>query len=717
MTNPGVDLLSTDLARRAVASPAVRVTVACLLLGLSGRFSPSLTPWIFLAVLGAALWTQSLRAGQEDPFLRTFTLFAFGVRVAAMLALFYVSLFKLPLLEAYQLDGGFWAFAPDAKGYHEMAEETVGRLRLGLPPPQAYGLGEGPYFYLLIALYWVLGVNPMNGLLVNCWAGAATVPLAYVLGSRLGGPRAGRLSAVLIGLWPSAALWSTQLLKDPLVVYLLLALCVALVNALHERGREVSRHRVGGFALTAARLVVLSACLRLFNLYVPLGLIGAAALTMLPVAVLGLRTKEGWRRGGILVGMWLMLVVGLSVSQAITLRDMIVAPHSEIQFLRFGDRYLASGRFEEAIGEYRKALIINPLFKPAWFNLSIAHRLAGDTEKAHEQLKTFFNIGFKYQPRVDPIALREKDAPQTFPEPMFRLVSSGAEPPGGAASLPVVKAVETPAGLHLATLADQTDPNSAIVLSAFPGLAAPPASTAPVSVAELVPELTELVPATGEAQRPDTGDGQESADRDTPATHQGGNGRPPVEDQAGASPVRPSMDPPRAEAAATYPSSLYGRFEAAVLARLNVIRQGFVDEGGASTEMDVPTFATLGALVAYIRRALQNVFLFPLPWELSNGDFEAERLLAAAESAVTLALLPMFIVGVWQIVRQRRPGGYLLLFLGFGLALLLGLAIPNLGTLFRKKIFALLPLLVVAMSAHPPAGLRRIRWIARGDSL
>ena len=131
----------------------------------------------------------------------------------------------------------------------------------------------------------------------------------------------------------------------------------------------------------------------------------------------------------------------------------------------------------------------------------------------------------------------------------------------------------------------------------------------------------------------------------------------------------------------------------------------------------MPTFGTLGALFSYIPQALRNVFLFPLPWELSNGDFGAERLLAAAESAVTLVLLPVFLVASWQVARRRQPGAYFLLLLGCSLALLLGLAIPNLGTLFRKKIFALLPLLVVAMSTRPPALLRRVRWIAHGDPL
>jgi hypothetical protein len=164
-------------------------------------------------------------------------------------------------------------------------------------------------------------------------------------------------------------------------------------------------------------------------------------------------------------------------------------------------------------------------------------------------------------------------------------------------------------------------------------------------------------------------------------------------------------------------SSLYGRLETAILARLNPIRQGFITEGGASTDADVPTFPTLSSLVSYIPRALRNVFLFPLPWELSSSDVRSERLVAAAESAATLLLLPMFLVGVWQVVRERQPGGYFLLLLGCSLALLLGLAIPNLGTLFRKKLLALLPLLLLAMSARPPALLKRIRWTARSAPL
>ena len=452
-------------------------------------------------------------------------MFAFGARVAAMLVLFYVSLFNLPLLEGYQLDGGFWAFAPDAKAYHEATGETIGQLRLGLPPPQAYGVGEGPYFYFLIALYWVLGVHPLNGLLVNCWAGAATVPFAYVLGLRLGGRRAGRLSAVLIGMWPSAAFWSTQLLKDPLVVHLLFALCVTVVNVLHERGGEVSRHPLSRIALGAAGAMALMVSLRLFNLYVPMGVIGAATLTMLPIAALRLRTKEGRGRGGVLVGMWLMLVVALPVSRAVTFRDMIVRPHVETEFLAFGDGHLTGGQFDEAIGEYEKALLVSPLFQPAWFNRAIAHRLTGETE-TQVQIETLSGFGRGDAPRVDPVVLRGEDDPQTFPEPMFRLVSSGAELLGETAALPVVKAVETSSGLQLATLSDQTDPNSFIVLSFLPEYLVPPASAAAGAATGLVPE-------TAEAPR-HTGDGQASGDRDTPRS------RPP--DESGSPPGAPAQD-------------------------------------------------------------------------------------------------------------------------------------------------------------------------------
>jgi len=141
-----------------------------------------------------------------------------------------------------------------------------------------------------------------------------------------------------------------------------------------------------------------------------------------------------------------------------------------------------------------------------------------------------------------------------------------------------------------------------------------------------------------------------------------------------------------------------GRFEVTVLSRLNGIRVGYLNVGGASTQFDVTQFETIFSLAAFFPRAIRNVVLYPLPWEVGSGDLGDAQVLAALEALLTLIMLPLFVVAVRQIVQRRDTARLFLLLFGLMLALVIGLAIPNLGTVFRKKAFALFPLFVMACS-------------------
>ena len=677
----------------ALASPVMRVGSACVILVAAGQIVPVVAPWLFLGVLWTALAWQSARMS-EDRFLLRLTTAAFAIRVALALALFYVSLLEVPLLTANQLDGGFWTFAPDAKAYHQYAGETVATLAVGAPPPQAYGVGVGPFYYVLASLYWLLGPDALNGLFFNCWVGAAAVPFAYRLGASLGGRRAGRASAVLIGFWPSALFWSTQLLKDPLVVCLMLALSAAVVEALDGRVTTPERARKHRLWLAAFGVFMLAVSLRTFNQYVPLIMVAAASVTLLPLAGIEM-TRAAWRRGAVLAGVWLMLVLALPVSGVLAFRDVFVRDGVEAEFFGLANDHLLEGRYEQALEDYRKALIVNPTFNAGWLNMSVASKLAGDEGQSEYQIEMYRGIAPTRWVRTDPLFLRDPAGSQTFPEPIFRLVSAELMPDIG--SLPVVGEVDTIGGLHFATLADPRRSDSAAIVNVLPSSAVAAGA---------------LVSGTGRA-------GADGGPVLVPTVESRGSPESPAVSQQMAAPPSPTVSTSKAAAPPTVPvdvvqvpapttelSSILGRLEAAVLPILNSTRQGFIAEGGASTEADVPGFASLPALVSFVPRAVKNIFFSPAPWDLSVED-SAEQVLAGAEAALTMLVAPLFLVGGWQVVRRGQPGGYFLLFVGVGLALLLGLAIPNLGTLFRKKMFALFPLLILAMSALSPGTLRR----------
>jgi hypothetical protein len=141
-----------------------------------------------------------------------------------------------------------------------------------------------------------------------------------------------------------------------------------------------------------------------------------------------------------------------------------------------------------------------------------------------------------------------------------------------------------------------------------------------------------------------------------------------------------------------------GRLEVNVLSRLNGIRVGYLNVGGASTQFGLTQFETSFSLVAFFPQAIRNVVLYPLPWEIGSGLMGSAQVLAAIEALATLVMLPLFVVGVRQIVQRRDAARLFLLLFGLMLALVIGLAIPNLGTVFRKKAFVLFPLFVMACS-------------------
>ena len=94
--------------------------------------------------------------------------------------------------------------------------------------------GWGMY-YLVAAIYYLIGQNPMAIQLINCALGAAACIAVYKV-AMLVYPqqRVARTAAVLIAISPSMILWSSQLLKDAPIV-LALSLCALYTLKLREK--------------------------------------------------------------------------------------------------------------------------------------------------------------------------------------------------------------------------------------------------------------------------------------------------------------------------------------------------------------------------------------------------------------------------------------------------------------------------------------------------
>jgi len=101
-------------------------------------------------------------------------------------------------------------FAPDQKTYHWAAAQILAYWngeRIGLP---AMLQVEGPkaYYYLVAAVYGIVGPWALVPKLINAVLGASTVPLSFRLALRISGSEAVALrSAAYVAYFPSLILY------------------------------------------------------------------------------------------------------------------------------------------------------------------------------------------------------------------------------------------------------------------------------------------------------------------------------------------------------------------------------------------------------------------------------------------------------------------------------------------------------------------------------
>jgi hypothetical protein len=91
--------------------------------------------------------------------------------------------------------------------------------------------------YLVAAIYSITGRNIFAAQSFCAVIGAATVPMVYTCARKVfNNQRVGKTSALLVALYPAFIIWSGQLLKDGLIIFLLV-LAMTLVLRLQEKFR------------------------------------------------------------------------------------------------------------------------------------------------------------------------------------------------------------------------------------------------------------------------------------------------------------------------------------------------------------------------------------------------------------------------------------------------------------------------------------------------
>jgi hypothetical protein len=94
--------------------------------------------------------------------------------------------------------------------------------------------------YLVAAIYTVTGKNAFAAQTFCACVGAATAPLVYTCANKIFNNRnVGRTAAVIVAVVPAFVIWSGQLLKDGLMIFLLV-LSITMVLSLQEKFSYVS---------------------------------------------------------------------------------------------------------------------------------------------------------------------------------------------------------------------------------------------------------------------------------------------------------------------------------------------------------------------------------------------------------------------------------------------------------------------------------------------
>jgi hypothetical protein len=110
----------------------------------------------------------------------------------------------------------------DALTYHQRGSQLA-LAWMGKGPMPHFPAGKEGFFYELGGLYYLFGPHAAAGLAFNAAAAAALVPLLTDITRRLFGPGPARYAAPLVVLLPGFLLWTSMLLREATVLFLLAA--------------------------------------------------------------------------------------------------------------------------------------------------------------------------------------------------------------------------------------------------------------------------------------------------------------------------------------------------------------------------------------------------------------------------------------------------------------------------------------------------------------
>jgi hypothetical protein len=270
------------------ASPVAVGVVACLLLGASivrlGSVPAIVAPTV-LGLMALVVLVHGLIRWSDDP------------EATVHIGRWTMASFVVHLVVGVALTGSAVAakyFGGDAFTYHDGAVGIVAHWQHGAPLPSLHGGKEG-YYYLLGGLYWVFGAHKFAGVALNAALAAALIPIIADSTHRLFGPRSARYVAPITVLVPGMVVWTSQLLKEAPILFLLALAANCGVRLVHK--------------VTWGPLLVLMATLpALLSFRGPIGLAALGGI----VAGVALGKREV--AGGVVTAMGVVAVVTIGLA-------------------------------------------------------------------------------------------------------------------------------------------------------------------------------------------------------------------------------------------------------------------------------------------------------------------------------------------------------------------------------------------------------------------
>ncbi|MEP6944329.1 MAG: glycosyltransferase family 39 protein [Acidobacteriota bacterium] len=209
----------------------VVIFLALIALGIAAATDPDAFATIALVLVLSALFIAVFRNFTDE---KTFVTRVFLLALAARMV-FGILMHAADLREFFAGDANTYDFYGTILRDYWFGTTTAPSWAIHRASDMS-GSGWG-MFYLVAGLYTVFGRNILAAQSFCAVVGAATAPMVFYCSQRIyGNLRSAKAAAVIVAVFPAFVIWSGQLLKDGLIIFLLV-LAMTMVLVMQEKIR------------------------------------------------------------------------------------------------------------------------------------------------------------------------------------------------------------------------------------------------------------------------------------------------------------------------------------------------------------------------------------------------------------------------------------------------------------------------------------------------